>query len=77
MSWTLLAMRLQLEPQLGSGKDKRTRDCGNRGLDHQDLPLNRSVRSCNGVSRFADNRLEWRPLSMPTRLEQRNSKRAH
>ena len=77
MSLVLLATRLPWGLPVRSGKDKRTKDCGRQGLDHQDLPLSRKLRSCNGVSRFGGSRLESHPSSPPRQGAQRNSKQVH
>jgi len=77
MSLVLLATLLLWDSPIRSGKDKRTKDSGRQGLDHQDLPLSRKLRSCNGVSRFGGSRLESHPSSPPRPAVQRNSKRAH
>jgi len=77
MSLVLLATRLPWGLPVLSGKDKRTKDSGRQGLDHQDLPWSRKVRSCNGVSRFGGSRLESHPSSPPRQGAQRNSRLEH
>jgi len=74
MSLVLLATRLPWDLPIRSGKDKRTKDSGRSGLDHQDLPLSRRLRSCNGVSRFGGSRLASHPSSPPRQGALRNSR---